>query len=236
MIFLRKRFYTTGVTLVELIISLLILGIVLSLGYMFMNRTFMSMERQRQSLDTLHEARYFLAQVERDLREMTRLVSIDTLFKNNLFDEENALLFSMEIEIPDRSGKGLTTVVYTYEGPAAYQESPSKNKVVYRQEKGGVKKPIITKQMKFLKIWGTDGTVFRNRGVGEAMDTYRAYLAPHYYQPSNSAPNGLNDISKIRGVEVQLCMHEMYDPTGKPIKQRTFVTRIYSRVLNSKYD
>jgi len=236
MIFLRKRFYTTGVTLVELIISLLILGIVLSLGYMFMNRTFMSMERQRQSLDTLHEARYFLAQVERDLREMTRLVSIDTLFKNNLFDEENALFFSMEIEIPDRSGKGLTTVVYTYEGPAAYQESPSKNKVVYRKEKGGVKKPIITKQMKFLKIWGTDGTVFRNRGVGEAMDTYRAYLAPHYYQPSNSAPNGLNDISKIRGVEVQLCMHEMYDPTGKPIKQRTFVTRIYSRVLNSKYD
>ncbi|HMM61170.1 MAG TPA: type II secretion system protein, partial [Candidatus Rifleibacterium sp.] len=60
-------------TLVEVMISILIFGIVLVLGYTLINRTFMSLERQRQSLDTLHEARNFLMVIERDLREMTEV-------------------------------------------------------------------------------------------------------------------------------------------------------------------
>jgi len=101
---------------------------------------------------------------------------------------------------------------------------------------GKIRQAIITKQMKFLKLWGTDGTIFRNRGVSETVPQYMAYLAPHYYHPTNPAPNGLRDLSKVRGVEVQLCMNEMIDHSGKVIKTRTFVTRVYSRVLNSKFE
>ena len=43
-------------------------------------------------------------------------------------------------------------------------------------------------------------------------------------------------MEKIKGIEVQLCMHELLDSEKKPIKDRTFVTRIYSRVLNAKYE
>lgn len=223
-------------TLVEVLMALLIFGIVMGIGYALLSRTFVSMERQRTSLDTLHEARNFLMLIERDLREMTRLISLDTLFRDNLFDDENALFYSMEIEVPARSGDGYTTVTWSYEGPAGHKDSPTREKIIYRQEKGGLKRPVITKQMNYLKVWGTDGTIFRNRGVGESMADYRAYLAPHYYHPSNPAPNGLRDLAKVRGVEVQLSMHEMYDSSGRPIKDRVFVTRIYSRVLNSKYE
>ncbi len=232
----RSRRRRTATTLIEVLVALLIFGIVLGIGYTFLSRTFTSMERQRTSLDTLHEARNFLMLMERDLREMTRLISLDTLFRDNLFDDENALFFSMEIEVPHRSGEGFTTVTWSYDGPAAHQDSPTREKYIYRQEKGGLKKAVITKQMGFLKVWGTDGTIFRNRGVGESMADYRAYLAPHYYHPSNPAPNGLRDLAKVRGVEVQLSMHEMFDSSGKPIKDRVFVTRIYSRVLNAKYE
>ncbi|NLI76034.1 MAG: hypothetical protein GX442_06270 [Candidatus Riflebacteria bacterium] len=230
------RHSRVAATLVEVIMSVLIFSILLGIGYTFLSRTFTSMERQRQSLDTMHESRNFLMLIERDLREMTRLVSLDTIFKDHLFVEENALFYSMELEVPLRKGDGYTTVTYTYEGPTGYQDSPTREKIIYRQEKGGVKKALITKQMNYLKIWGTDGTIFRNRGVNESLADYRTYLGPHYYHPSNPFPNGLNDLAKVRGIEVQLCMHEMFDAAGKPIKDRTFVTRIYSRVLNAKYE
>jgi type II secretory pathway component PulJ len=224
-----------GVTLVEAIISLLILGIVLGVGYVMLNRTFLSLERQRQSLDTLHEARYFLALIERDLRQMTRLVALDTVFKDNLFHDHNALLYSMTLEIPTRDGKGLMTVTYTYDGPDNHADSATREKVVYRQEQGGVKRALVTNQLDYLKIWGTDGTIFRNRSPEEALDAYRSYLRPHYYSP-NSAGAGLRDLAKVRGIEVQLSMHEIFDSGKKPIKQRVFVTRIYPRVLNSKFE
>lgn len=228
----RRRAFT----LVEVMISLLIFGIVLAMGYMFMNRTFLSLERQRQSLDTLHEARNFLMVIERDLREMTEVVELDTIFKSSLFDEENALLYKLTIMVPARGGNAMQKVTYTYEGPEKHLDSPSREKFVYREVEGGVKKALITKQMQYLKIWGTDGTIFRNRSTTEAVVDYRNYLAPHYYHPSNPAGNGLRDLEKIKGIEVQLSMHEMFDTTGKPIKQRTFVTRIYPRILNAKYE
>ncbi len=223
-------------TLVEVMMSILIFGIVLVLGYTLINRTFMSLERQRQSLDTLHEARNFLMVIERDLREMTEVVELDTIFKSSLFDEENALLFKLTIMVPPRGGTTPQKVTYTYEGPEKHLDSPTRDKIIYRQVEGGVKKALISKQMNYLKIWGTDGTIFRNRNPEESMADYRNYLTPHYYHPSNPSPKGLRDISKIKGIEVQLSMHEMFDSEGKPIKQRTFVTRIYSRILNAKYE
>jgi prepilin-type N-terminal cleavage/methylation domain-containing protein len=225
-----------GFTLVEVMISLLIFGIVLGVGYMFMQRTFSNMDRQKQSLDTLHEARLFLALIEKDLRQMTRLVSLDTTFKSTLFDEENARFYNMVLEIPNRAGDGITTVTYSYEGPPNYHELPNTSRVVYRQEEGRIKQALLTKQLKFLKIWGTDGAIFRNRGADENMGAYQSYLMPHYYHPTNPAANGLKDLAKVKGVEVQLCMNELFDTAGKPIKTRTFVTRIYSRVLNGKYE
>ncbi len=225
-----------GVTLVEVIISLLIFSTVLVIGYTFLNRTFVSLERQRQSLDTLHEARNFLMVIERDLREMVEVVELDTVFKDSLFAEDNALFYKMVITVPTRSGAGLEKVTYIYEGPNNHSDSGSTQKTVYRQTENGVKRPLITKQMQYLKIWGTDGTIFRNRNPDESLAAYRNYLRPHYYHPSNGAPNGLRDIAKIKGIEIQLSMHEMYDSEKKPIKQRNFVTRIYSRVLNAKYE
>lgn len=231
-VFARRHAFT----LVEVMISLLIFGIVLAIGYTFINRTFMSLERQRQSLDTLHEARNFLMVIERDLREMTEVVELDTIFKPSLFDEENALLFKMSIMVPARGGTAPQKVTYTYEGPEKHLDNPNREKFIYREVEGGVKKALITKQMQYLKIWGTDGTIFRNRNTDETVIDYRNYLAPHYYHPSNPAANGLRDLAKVKGIEVQLSMHEMFDPEGKPIKQRTFVTRIYSRILNAKYE
>lgn len=216
-------------------ISLLIFGIVLMTGYLFLNRTFVSLERQRQSLDTLHEAREFLMLVERDLREMTKLVSLDTVFRGNLFAEDNALFFSMTIEVPERVGDGMTTVTWSYEGPDRYKDIPGAQKTIYRQEKGKVKRAIVTKQLDYLKIWGTDEAIFRNRGNGESLNSYQQYLAPHYYYPTHGA-NGLSDLSKVRGVEVQLSMNELFDKDGHPVKTRVFVTRIYSRILNAKLE
>lgn len=225
-----------AVTLVEIIISMLILGIVFALGYTFLNRTFVSLERQRQSLDTLHEARNFLMVIERDLREMIEVVELDTIFKSSIFDDENALLFKLTIMVPVRGGNSFEKVTYSYEGPEKHLDTDKRQKIIYRQVEGGVKKALITKQMNYLKIWGTDGTIFRNRLPSESMTDYRNYLAPHYYHPSNPSANGLRDIAKVKGVEVQLSMHEMFDSEGKPIKQRTFITRIYSRILNAKYE
>jgi type II secretory pathway component PulJ len=101
-----------AVTLVEIMISFVIFGIVLVVGYTMLNRTFMSLERQRQSLDTLHEARSFLMTVERDLREMTEIVQLDTIFKSSLFDEENALLYKISMVVPKRDGSGFERVTY----------------------------------------------------------------------------------------------------------------------------
>ncbi|MBF0410668.1 MAG: prepilin-type N-terminal cleavage/methylation domain-containing protein [Candidatus Riflebacteria bacterium] len=227
----RKAF-----SLVEVMISLLLAGIIISISYILIDRTFKSLDRQKQSLDTLHEARYFLAMIERDLREMTRVIKLDTVFKENIFDKENGLFYSMEIEIPDRSEKstGFTTVIYGFDGPLGYQDQPGTSKTIYRQEKGLTKKTLITKQLNFLKVFGTDGTVFRNRSQNEALESFRNYLRPHYYHPSNPVANGLNDLAKIRGIEVQLDMIEMLDSKKKPIKNRAFITRIYPRVLNAK--
>ena len=225
-----------GFTVVELLISLLIFSLLLGIGYLIFQRTFKNMERQKQSLDTLHEARRFLALIEKDLRQMTRLVTLDTVFKDDIFQDQNALFFTLVMEVPARDGNGMMTVTYTYEGPQTYQDDPSRPKVVYRQEEGQVRRPVITKQMNFLKVWGTDGVIFRNRGVGESMDQYKNYLRPHYYHPTNPAGTGLRDLGKIKGVEVQLSMNELFDLQGKPIKTRTFVTRVYSRVLNAKYE
>ncbi|HAE38573.1 MAG TPA: hypothetical protein DCG57_08030 [Candidatus Riflebacteria bacterium] len=224
-----------AVTLVEMMISFMIFGIVLVLGYTMLNRTFVSLERQRQSLDTLHEARSFLMTIERDLREMTEVVELDTIFKSSLFDEENALLHKISMIIPKRDGSGFERVTYTYNGPEKHGDSTDA-KTVTRQVDGGTRRELITKQMNYLKIWGTDGTIFRNRYADESMEDYRNYLRPHYYHPSNPAANGLRDLKKVKGVEIQLSMHEMYDTDKKPIKQRNFVTRIYSRILNAKFD
>lgn len=225
-----------AVTLVEVMIAMLLFAIVLAIGYALINRTFTSLDRQRQSLDTLHEARDFLMVIERDLREMIEVEELDTLFKNDLFDEQNALMYKLVIVVPSRDGKSTQRVTYTYEGPEHHEENPNIQKVVYRQVEGGIKKALVTKQLSYLKIWGTDGIIFRNRNADESLDAYQKYLGPHYYHPSNKFENGLKSIEKIKGIEVQLCMHEMYDSEKKPIKQRTFVTRIYSRVLNSKYE
>lgn len=234
--YLNLKGKNTGFTLVEILISFLILGIVLAIGYTLLERTFVSLERQRQSLDTLHEARNFLMVIERDLREMTEVVELDTIFKSHLFDEENALLYKLVIEVPSRTGGGFQKVTYSYEGPEKHIDSPTRKKFVYRQVEGGEKKALVTNQLNYLKIWGTDGTIFRNRYPDESMTDYRNYLAPHYYHPSNPSPGGLNELSKIKGIEIQLSMHEMFDSENKPIKQRTFITRIYPRVLNAKFD
>jgi len=221
--------------MVELMISLLLFGIVLVTGYLFLNRTFVSLERQRQSLDTLHEAREFLMLIERDLREMTKLVSLDTVLRDNLFAEDNALFFSMTLEVPQRVGDGTTTVTWSYEGSDHYKDLPGSQKIIYRQEKGKIKRAIVTRQLDYLKIWGTDGIIFRKRDTGESLDSYQKYLRPHYYHPTNVG-TGLSDLAKVRGVEVQLSMNELYDKAGIPVKTRVFVTRIYSRVLNSKFE
>lgn len=232
---IKNNMHKKAITLVEILIAFFIFVILSGIVYIIFNRTFISMQRQRQSLDTMHEARNFLMLIERDLRQMTRLISLDTIFKDNLFHDQNALFYSLEIEIPQKDGKGYTTVTWSYEGPKDYKDSLTMPKVIYRQEKGGIKRAIITKQLNYLKVWGTDGTIFRNRFVGESLASYQNYLMPHYYHPANPAPNGLRDLSKVKGVEVQLSMHEVYDSAGKPIKDRVFVTRIYPRVLNSKY-
>lgn len=227
---------TKGYTLVEIMISFVLLGIVFALGYTFIDRTFVSLDRQKQSLDTLHEARNFLMVIERDLREMTKVVEIDTMFKPSLFDEENALMFKVVFEIPNRTGSGYHNVTYSYEGPEKYQDNPNRQKIIYRQVDGQMKRALISKQLNYLKIWGTDGTIFRNRHVDEGLIEYRNYLTPHYYHPSNPAANGLRELEKIRGIEVQLSMHELFDSSNKPVKQRTFVTRIYPRILNAKFE
>ncbi len=233
---IKRAKSSAGFTLVEVMISFLILGIVLAIGYTFIDRTFVSLDRQKQSLDTLHEARNFLMVIERDLREMTRVVEIDTIFKSSLFDEENALLYKVVFEIPSRKGSGFQLVTYTYEGPEKHRDNPNQQKVIYRQVEGEIKKALISKQLNYLKVWGTDGTIFRNRHVDESLIDYRNYLAPHYYHPSNPTANGLRELEKIRGIEIQLSMHELFDSTNKPVKQRTFVTRIYPRILNAKYE
>lgn len=226
-----------AVTLVEIMISFVIFGIVLVVGYTMLNRTFVSLERQRQSLDTLHEARNFLMVIERDLREMIEVVELDTIFKSSLFDEENALFYKLTIVVPTRDGNGFEKVTYTYDGPEKHRDGATPQaKTITRQVEGKPRRELITKQLNYLKVWGTDGTIFRNRHADESMEDYRNYLRPHYYHPSNPAANGLRDLKKIKGVEVQLSMHEMYDSERKPVKQRNFVTRIYSRILNSKFD
>ncbi len=225
-----------AVTLVEVMIAMLLFGIVLAIGYAMINRTFVSLERQRQSLDTLHEARSFLMIIERDLREMIEVEELDTIFKSSLFDEQNALMYKLVIVVPSRDGTSTKRVTYTYEGPELHQDDPNTQKFVYRQAEGEAKKALITTQMNFLKIWGTDGTIFRNREADESLEHYQKYLGPHYYHPSSPYSDGLRSLDKIKGVEVQLCMHELLDSSKKPIKDRTFVTRIYSRVLNSKYE
>ncbi len=231
----RKKHSRRAVTLVEVMISFMILGIVLVVGYSMLNRTFVSLERQRQSLDTLHEARSFLMVIERDLREMTEVIELDTIFKSSLFDEENALFHKISMIIPKRDGSGFQKVTYSYNGPEKHHDGTTV-KTITRQAEDGAKRDLITRQMNYLKIWGTDGTIFRNRYPEESMEDYRNYLRPHYYHPSNPSAKGLRDLKKVKGVEVQLSMHEMYDSERKPIKQRNFVTRIYSRILNAKFD
>lgn len=231
----RKKHSRRAVTLVEVMISFMILGIVLVVGYSMLNRTFVSLERQRQSLDTLHEARSFLMVIERDLREMTEVIELDTIFKSSLFDEENALFHKISMIIPKRDGSGFQKVTYSYNGPEKHHDGTAV-KTITRQAEDGAKRDLITRQMNYLKIWGTDGTIFRNRYPEESMEDYRNYLRPHYYHPSNPSAKGLRDLKKVKGVEVQLSMHEMYDSERKPIKQRNFVTRIYSRILNAKFD
>ena len=233
---MKLRHNRKAVTLVEVMIAMLLFAIVLAIGYAMLNRTFVSLERQKQSLDTLHEARDFLMYIERDLREMIEVEELDTLFKDSLFDEQNALMYKLVIIVPSKDGNSIRRVTYSYEGNEQYLEVPNVQKIIYRQEEGSVKKALITKQLNFLKIWGTDGTIFRNKEENESMADYQRYLGPHYYHPSSPFSNGLRSLDKIKGVEVQLCMHELLDADKKPIKDRTFVTRIYSRVLNSKYE
>jgi len=225
----RKAF-----TLAELLISVLILALVTGMGYMLVNRSLVSMRRQQQSMDTLHEARSFLMQIERDLRQMTKIVALDTVFKPYLFDEQNALFYKMTIEIPSDDGASTQRVTYTYEGPDSYDPTEGAVKRIYRETQSGGKKMLITKQLDYLKVWGTDGEIIRNKLESESMENYVSYLTPHYYHPTNPASDGLRDISKIRGIELQLSMHEMLDKDNKPIKQRTFTTRVYSRMLNPK--
>lgn len=227
---LKKAF-----TLVEMMIALAIFSIVLFIGYTMLNRTFLSMERQRQSLDTLHEARSFLMNIERDIREMVEVVELDTIFSEYLFNERYALLHKITMLVPARDGKTLRKVTYSYEGPEYHQEI-GRAKIVYRQEEGGVKKALITKQMDYLKVWGTDGTIFRSREKTESESNYVAYLTKHYYNPSNPVSDGLRKLEDIKGIEVQLSMHELFDKDNKPVKQRKFITRIYPRILNAKYE
>ena len=62
---MSKKMNKKAVTLVEVMIAMLLFAIVLAVGYAMLNRTFVSLERQKQSLDTLHEARDFLMIVDR---------------------------------------------------------------------------------------------------------------------------------------------------------------------------
>ena len=57
---MKRNTNRKAVTLVEVMIAMLLFAIVLAIGYAMLNRTFVSLDRQRQSLDTLHEARDFL--------------------------------------------------------------------------------------------------------------------------------------------------------------------------------
>ena len=90
--------------------------------------------------------------------------------------------------------------------------------------------------MDYLKVWGTDGTIFRSREKTESESNYVAYLTKHYYNPSNPVSDGLRKLEDIKGIEVQLSMHELFDKDNKPVKQRKFITRIYPRILNAKYE
>jgi prepilin-type N-terminal cleavage/methylation domain-containing protein len=225
----RKAF-----TLVETMIAMAVFSIVLYIGYTLMNRTFMSMDRQKQSLESLHEARSFLMNIEKDLREMLEMVELDCVYTPYLFDERYALLNKLTILVPAKTGNGTQKVTYRYEGPRDHVGT--NKKTIYREVEGGTKKALITKQMDYLKIWGTDGVIFRSRDASEPEASYVSYLTKHYYHPANPVGNGLRDLNNIKGIELQLSMHELMDKNNKPIKQRKFITRVYPRILNAKYD
>lgn len=225
-----------GFTLVESLISLAIFSVIMYLGYTMLNRANLSMARQQQSLETLHEARTFLMYIERDMREMVKVVELDTVFAQNLFDERYALFKKISMIVPNKEGTGLQKVTYSFEGPANFEDLPGKPKQIFREVEGSKKQALITKQLDYIKVWGTDGTIFRSREEKESESSYVAYLTKHYYNPTNPVANGLRRLEDIKGIEVQLSMHEMLDKEGKPIKQRKFITRIYPRVLNAKYE
>lgn len=97
---LKKAF-----TLVEMMIALAIFSIVLFVGYTMLNRTFLSMERQRQSLDTLHEARSFLMNIERDIREMVEVVELDTIFQNTYLTKDMLYCTRLQCWYPQETEK-----------------------------------------------------------------------------------------------------------------------------------
>ncbi len=225
-----------GFTLVESLISLAIFSVIMYIGYMMLNRTNLSLARQQQSLETLHDARNFLMYIERDMREMIQVKELDTVFTSNLFDERYALFFKLSMIVPNKDGNGTQKVTYRFEGPQNYEDIPGKPKKIYREVENGPKQVLISKQLDYLKIWGTDGTIFRSREEKETETSYVSYLTKHYYNPSNPTSKGLRKLEDVKGLEVQLSMHEMLDKNGKPIKQRKFITRIYPRILNAKYE
>ncbi len=227
----------TAFTLVEVIVAMTILMACLGFGYLLMNRTFQGLDRHKQQLDTQHEARYFLALVERDLREMLHLVKLETAFPSEFSDPKAGLFKSMTLEIPDReANSGSTEVTYSYEGPSEYQDVKGQDKIIYRQEKGRVKKAIINKNLVSMRVFGTDGTIFRPKGPTENELQYMNYLQPHFYNPSNTAANGLRVLSEVKGIEIRFEMIETTSADGKEKKIRPFITRIYSRILNAKYE
>jgi prepilin-type N-terminal cleavage/methylation domain-containing protein len=226
----RKAF-----TLVETMIALAVFSTVLYIGYTLMNRTFLGMDRQKQSLESLHEARSFLMNIEKDLREALEVIELNCVYTGYLFDERYALLNKLTLLVPARTGNGTQRVTYTYEGPLEHRETGQK-KTIYREVEGGTKKALITKQMDYLKVWGTDGVIFRSRDASEPEASYVSYLTQHYYHPSNPVTKGLRNLRDIKGIELQLSMHELMDKANKPIKQRKFITRVYPRMLNAKYD
>ena len=100
-----------AVTLVEVIIAMLLFAIVVTIGYTMLNRTFNSMERQRQSLDTLHEARDFLMVIERDLREMIEVISGYLLRRSkakSLYLSDFLLLLSDDLSLLTYSSGGMS--------------------------------------------------------------------------------------------------------------------------------
>ncbi len=233
---IKKRNNKKAFTLLEMMIALAVFSVVIYIGYTMMNRTFLSVTRQKQSLESLHEARSFLMHIERDLREMLEVVELNCIYASYLFDERYGLLNKLTIIVPSRTNPNTTDrVTYTYEGPKNHQETGQK-KVIYREVNGGDRKTLITKQLDYLKVWGTDGVIFRSREASEPEAAYVSYLAKHYYHPSNPTANGLRDLNEIKGIELQLSMHELMDKDNKPIKQRKFITRVYPRILNAKYD